>query len=101
MPIVDQHRTNRVDGCEVCRYLDLHPLLDRMLAHSLTRLAGWTLEGDLESADSPLSMRGIYVEQFAADSPGRPAPLEPEHYLLALLAAPEIKLAIESRGARP
>jgi len=93
VPLVQQHGTERVDGCEVCHYLRARPLLDRRLAHSLTYLAGWTLLNDLRDANGPLSMQSIYVEQFAADSPGRPASLESEHYLLALLAAPEIKLA--------
>lgn len=96
MPLVEQHGTIRVDACEVCHYLDSRPLLDRRLAHSLTYLAGWTVFNDLADASGPLSMRSIYVEQFAGDTPGVSAPLDPQHYLLALLAAPEIKLTAGS-----
>lgn len=98
MPLIEQHEGSRPDSCEVCHYLDAHPQLDRRMQHTLTRLAGWALETDLHSAAGPLSMRSIYVESFAADSPGRSAPLEPHHWLLSLLAAPEIKLIIE-RGS--
>jgi hypothetical protein len=65
-----------------------------MLQHTLAMLAGWMLLEELEASNAPLSLHSIYVEQFAADSPGRPAPLEPEHWTLALLSAPEIKLSI-------
>jgi hypothetical protein len=67
-----------------------------MMAHTLTQLAGWTLLEDLQSAGGPLAMRSIYLETFAGDAAGLSAPLEPEHFLLALLAAPEIKLAIDT-----
>jgi len=67
-----------------------------MMAHTLTQLAGWTLLEDLQSSSGPLSMQSIYLETFAGDSPGLSATLEPEHFLLALLAAPEIKLTIET-----
>ena len=95
MPLVEQHEGSSPESCVVCRYLQLHPLLDRQLAHTLTLLAGWTLLEDLQSAGRPLNMGSIYLETFAGASDGRPARLEPEHFLLALLAAPEIKLSIE------
>ena len=95
MPLVEQHGTARVEGCEVCCYLDLHPLLDRMLAHTLTHLAGWTVMTDLQEAGAQLALRSMYVEQFAGASPGRPVELSPEHYRLALLSAPEIKLVAD------
>jgi hypothetical protein len=56
--------------------------------------AGWMLLEELATVGSA-SLRSIYVERFAADTSGLPAPLEPEHWALALLAAPEIKLAIQ------
>lgn len=96
MPLIEQHPGSRPESCEVCRYLETHPYTDRLLTHTLTMLAGWMLLQDIESADAPLSFRGIYTEQFAADSPGRPALFEPEHWALALLAAPEIKLSLET-----
>ena len=98
MPLVEQHRGSRPEACEVCRYLQLHPELDRMLMHTLTMLAGWMLLEDIQAlGGGPVSMRSIYTEQFAGDSEGRPAPLEPHHWMLALLAAPEIKLTLELR----
>ncbi len=96
MPLVEQHRGSRPDSCEVCRYLQTHPYLDRLLCHTLTMLAGVLLMDDLERTPS-LSLRSTYVEQFAGDAPGRSAPLEPEHWALALLAAPEIRLSLEQR----
>ncbi len=81
----------------MCRYLKTHPQLDRLLQHTLTMFAGWMLFEELESTAS-LSLRSSCVEQFAVDSPGRPAALEAEHWTLALLAAPEIKLTM--RGAK-
>ena len=57
-------------------------------------LAGWMLLDALEDGGS-MSMRSVYLEQFAGASPGRPAQLEPYHWMLALLAAPEIKLIME------
>ena len=96
MPLVEQHVGSRPESCPVCRYLQLHPLLDRLMAHTLTMLAGWTLLEDLQSANGSLSMHSVYLETFAGDSDGRAIQLEPEHYLLALLAAPEIKLTIET-----
>lgn len=100
MPLVEQHRDVRPESCEVCRYLDGRPELDRLLQHTLTTIAGWVLLQDLREAGGPLSMRGIYVERFAADSPGRSVSLDPHHWLLALLAAPEVKLSLTSE-ARP
>jgi hypothetical protein len=99
VPLVEQHRDSRPESCEVCRYLQTHPQLDRLLQHTLTMFAGWMLFEELESSAS-LSLRSIYVEQFAADSPGRPAPMEPEHWTLALLAAPEIKLTMQGAETR-
>lgn len=87
MPLIEQHRGSRPESCEVCRYLQTHPYLDRLLCDTLTMLAGWMLVEEL-TATGTLSVRGVYVEQFAGDSPGLPAPLEPEHWALALLAAP-------------
>jgi hypothetical protein len=98
MPLVEQHRGSRPDSCEVCRYLQLHPELDRQLPHTLTMLAGWLLLEALKDGDA-LSMRSIYLEQFAGASPGQPAPLEPYHWMLALLAAPEVKLQLLEESA--
>ena len=99
MPLIEQHEGSRPDSCEVCHYLDAHPELDRRLQHTLTRLAGWSLDNDLrEAGGTPLPMRSIYVESFAGDAPGRSVPLDPHHWLLALLSAPEIKLTIEEIG---
>ena len=70
------------------------------LAHTLTMLAGWMLIESLQGSSGSFSMRSIYVERFAADSPGQPAPLEPEHWMLALLASPEIKLSIAKTEAQ-
>ncbi len=41
-------------------------------------------------------MRSIYTETFAGDAPGLSAPFEPRHWLLALVAAPEVKLRLET-----
>ena len=41
-------------------------------------------------------MQSIYLETFAGDAAGRSNDMEPEHYLLALLAAPEIKLSLDT-----
>ena len=102
MPLVEQHEGNRPDSCEVCHYLESHPELDRRYQHTLTILAGWMLQYDLlEANGQPLAMRSIYVESFAGDAPGRSVALHPQHWLLALVAAPEIKLELEDReGAR-
>jgi hypothetical protein len=63
-------------------------------------LAGWTLLDDLEATGS-LSFHSTYVEQFAGAASGLPAALEPGHWALALLAAPEIRLSLEQpRDAR-
>lgn len=95
MPLVQQHTARFPTTCEVCRYLETHPYLDRRLEHTLTMLAGANMLQDLQEARGPLSMRSIYVETFAGDAPGRPAPLEPRHWLLALVSAPEIRLTLE------
>ncbi len=95
MPLVQQHIDRLPATCEVCSYLETHPYLDRRLEHTLTMLAGGNLLQDLRDADGPLSMRSIYVETFAGDAPGRPAPLEARHWLLALVSAPEIRLTLE------
>ena len=100
MPLVEQHVDRLPAACEVCRYLERNPYLDRRLEHTLTMLAGGTLFQDLRETQTPLSIRSIYTETFAGDTPGRPAPLEPRHWLLALLAAPEIKLTLHSTEAR-
>ncbi len=94
MPLVEQHRDFRPESCEVCRYLETHPQLDRLLQHTLTRIAGWVMETDLDEAGVPLSLRSVYVERFGAS--GRSAPLELHHWTLALLVAPEIKLMLTS-----
>jgi hypothetical protein len=83
----------------VCNYLQRNPYLDRQLEHTLTMLAGGNLLQDLSQAEGPLAMRGIYTETFAGGAPGNPAPLEPRHWLLAMLAAPEIKLSLDSTEA--
>lgn len=44
MPLVEQHRDARPESCEVCRYLERHPQLDRLLQHTLTRIAGWVMD---------------------------------------------------------
>ena len=94
MPLVEQHNDRLPDTCEVCRYLETHPYLDRRLEHTLTMLAGANLLQDLGESDGPLSMRSIYTETFAGDAPGLAAPFEPRHWLLALLAAPEVRLTL-------
>lgn len=100
MPLVEQHTDRRPTTCEVCRYLEANPYLDRRLEHTLTMLAGGTLFQDLAGADGSLSMQSIYTEEFAPSAAGRPAPLDPRHWLLALLAAPEIRLTLD-RMERP
>lgn len=62
-------------------------------------LAGAMLLEDLAEVDSQ-SFRSMYLEQFAGAAPGRPASLEPEHWALALLAAPEIRLSLSESGGR-
>ncbi|MCK9497085.1 MAG: hypothetical protein M0R75_16550 [Dehalococcoidia bacterium] len=99
MPLIEQHRDRQPTTCEVCNFLETHPYLDRMLEHTLTMLAGGTLLQDLEEAEGALSMRSIYTGLFAGSAPGRPAPLEPRHWLLALLAAPEVRLTLDSTEA--
>jgi hypothetical protein len=101
MPLVEQHRDRRPAACEVCRFLETHPHLDRLLTHTLTSMAGQVLLEDLEALGGPRSLRAIYTEEYAGASPGRPAPLEPYHWLLALLAAPEVKLVLDRRGEEP
>ena len=67
-----------------------------MLLHTLTRFAGRVLVEDLQdSGGGPVPMRSIYIEEFAGASPGHAAPLEPYHWMLALVAAPEIKLILD------
>ena len=95
MPLVEQHEGARPDTCEVCHYLASRPELDRRYEHTVTRLAGWTLETDLRDAIGPLPMRSIYTEEFGGGAPSRSVRFESHHWLLALLSAPEIKLTIE------
>ncbi|MDA1240036.1 MAG: hypothetical protein O2798_04250 [Chloroflexi bacterium] len=95
MPLVQQHTDRPPSTCAVCHYLETNPYLDRRLEHTLAMLAGGNLLQDLREAGGPLPMRSIYTETFAGDAPGRPAPLEPRHWLLALIAAPEIKLTLD------
>lgn len=97
MPLVEQHDGRYPDICDVCRYIETHPYLDRRLEHTLTMLAGGTLLQDLRDAGgATLSMRSLYTETFAGAAPGHAAPFEPRHWLFALMAAPEIKLTLET-----
>ena len=74
MPLVQQHIDRLPATCEVCRYLETHPYLDRRLEHTLTMLAGGNLLQDLREADGPLSMRSLYVENVRWRRPGTPSP---------------------------
>ena len=98
MPLVEYHAEPVPDSCEVCRYLVEHPEYDRRLEHTLTLFAQVTMLTDLEDAGDPLRMTSMYVETIGF--PGPQTRIDPRHWLLGLLEAPEIRLMLEERNRR-
>ena len=92
MPLVEHHEQPRPESCEVCRYLQERPELHARLEHTLTRIAQVIMLTDLEESDQPLRMRSIYQESIGY--PGPQMRIEPRHWLLGLLEAPEIRLLL-------
>ena len=93
MPLVEYHEQLRPEVCEVCRYAVEHPEYDARLEHTLTRFAQVTMASDLRDAGQPLRMMSIYHETIGY--PGPETRIDPRHWTLGLLEAPEIRLVLD------
>ena len=92
MATIEFHEPPIPDSCEVCRYLEQHVDLDSRREHTLAMIAQAILIQDLEDSGTPLRMSSIHIESIGF--PGPQHPLEPRHWLLALLDSPEIRLSL-------
>ena len=88
------HRVPRPEVCDICLYVRDTVGADQMLEHTQTRIAVGLMLDDLQREGHPMHM--IQLHRRAMPLPGDQHPIEPRHWLWALLIYPAFAIALEN-----
>jgi hypothetical protein len=86
------HRDARPETCEVCLWIRDNDG-DQLLEHTKTRICMSLLLDDLREARHPVHMQQLHRAGFGF--PGPDHPLEPRHWLWALLLTPAFMITLD------
>lgn len=87
------HRRPRPDVCDICLYVRDTVGADPLLEHTQTRIAIGLMFEDLQEAGHP--MRMVQLHRRAMPLPGDQHPIEPRHWLWALLIFPSFVIDLQ------
>lgn len=86
------HREPQPETCDVCLYARYHPEADQLLEHTSTRISTSLMADALAAAGHPLHMLQLHRSTFGFSGPEHP--VEPRHWLWALLVYPDFRIAL-------
>lgn len=87
------HREPVPQICDVCAWVLDHEGADQLLEHTKTRIAIGLMVENLREAGHPLHM--LQLHQAGFGFPGPDHPLEPRHWLWALVVMPGFMIGLD------